>query len=143
MSHFLKLIIFVSVSVMVGCVKPVTSGIGINQMTESDNYRMHLKFDNPKLTKKLQITNVISRMNNDLLQLNIELSSNYKRLQNLQYHFEWFDDQGFAVEAGKSSWKPLDLHGFAVISLAALAPSVKASKFKVYVREVSTKAQRF
>jgi len=145
MSHFFKsiLIIFVSVTVMAGCAKPVTSGIGTSQMTASDNYRVHLKLDNPKLAKKLQITNVISRMNNDLLQLNLELSSQYKKSQSLQYHFEWFDAQGFSVEAGKAPWMPLDLHGFSVINLAALAPSVKASKFKIYVREVSTKAQKF
>ena len=145
MSHFVKLvlIIFVGAAVMLGCAKPVTSGIGSSQMTASDNYTKHLKLDNPKLAKKLQITNIITRKNNDLLQLNLELSSKYKKSQNLQYHFEWFDDQGFAVEAGKAPWKPLDLHGFAVINLDALAPSVNASKFKVYVREVSTKAQRF
>lgn len=145
MSHFVKLvlIIFVGAAVMLGCAKPVTSGIGSSQMTASDNYKVHLKLDNPKLAKKLQITNIITRKNNDLLQLNLELSSKYKKSQTLQYHFEWFDDQGFAVEAGKAPWKPLDLHGFAVINLDALAPSVRASKFKVYVREVSTKAQRF
>jgi len=145
MSYFIKLvfIIFVSVSILTGCAKPVTSGIGVNQMTALDNYQVYLKLDNPKLAKKLQITNIISRKNNDLLQLNLELSSKYKKSQNLQYHFEWFDEKGFAVEAGKAPWKPLDLHGFAVINLDALAPSVKASKFKVYVREVSTKAQRF
>jgi len=145
MSHFVKLvlIIFVGAAVMLGCAKPVTSGIGSSQMTASDNYKVHLKLDNPKLAKKLQITNIITRKNNDLLQLNLELSSKYKKSQSLQYHFEWFDDQGFAVEAGKAPWKPLDLHGFSVINLDALAPSVNASKFKVYVREVSTKAQRF
>lgn len=145
MSYFVKLvlIIFVGTAVMLGCAKPVTSGIGSSQMTASDNYKVHLKLDNPKLAKKLQITNVITRKNNDLLQLNLELSSKYKKSQSLQYHFEWFDEQGFAVEAGKAPWNPLDLHGFAVINLDALAPSVKASKFKVYVREVSTKAQRF
>ncbi|WP_252733351.1 YcfL family protein [Pseudoalteromonas sp. C2R02] len=145
MSHFIKLVfvIFVSVYMMLGCAKPVTSGIGSSPMTVSDNYQAHLKLDNPKLAKKLQITNIITRKNNDLLQLNLELSSKYKKSQTLQYHFEWFDDQGFAVEAGKAPWKPLDLHGFAVINLDALAPSVRASKFKVYVREVSTKAQRF
>ena len=145
MSYFIKLgfIIFVSVSILIGCAKPVTSGIGVNQMTALDSYQVHLKLDNPKLANKLQITNIISRKKNDLLQLNLELSSKYKKSQNLQYHFEWLDEQGFAVEAGKAPWKPLDLHGFAVINLDALAPSVKASKFKVYVREVSTKAQRF
>ena len=95
MSHFVKLvlIIFVGAAVMLGCAKPVTSGIGSSQMTASDNYTKHLKLDNPKLAKKLQITNIITRKNNDLLQLNLELSSKYKKSQTLQYHFEWFDDQ--------------------------------------------------
>ncbi|SFC60364.1 YcfL family protein [Pseudoalteromonas denitrificans] len=129
--------------ILAGCAKPVTSGIGTSQLTLGDDFSQHLKLDNPKLVKKLKISNVISRKNNDLLQLNLELSSQYKKSQSLQYHFEWFDLQGFAVEAGKSPWQSLDLHGFGVINLTALAPSVRAEKFKIYVREVSTKSQKF
>ena len=137
--------VLISSILVVGCknVPPVTSGTGTNIIVPGDDFSKHLEVHNPKLAKKLQITEVKSRTTNDLLEVNLELTSSYKKSLQLQYHFNWFDSDGFVIEARKTAWKPLELHGFQSTTLRGLAPSIKVSSFSVYVREVPEKAYKF
>jgi uncharacterized protein YcfL len=130
---------------IVGCanIPPTTSGTGTDKMTQGDDFNTHLKVDNPQLAKQLKITDLKSRETNDLLEINLELSSTYKKSLKLQYHFNWFDADDFVIESGKASWKPVELHGFQSTTLRALAPSENAVSFNVYVREVPQKAYEF
>ena len=123
--------------------KPVTSGVGTGHINVNDNWQKHLKVDNPQLGSRLFISNVITRDTNGLLDVNLELTSMYKKTQNLQYHFNWFDKDGFIVEEGKAPWKSLSLHGQQVVNLGAIAPTDKVTRFKLYVREVNEKVYRF
>lgn len=128
-----------------GCknVPPVTSGVGVDQMTQNDDFSKHLQTQNPKLAKKLHITDVKTRTNNDLLEVNLTITSTYKKSQQLQYHFIWFDSDGFVLEAGKSPWKPLELHGMQTASVKGLSPTINATSFSIYVREVPEKYYKF
>lgn len=120
-------------------VPPVTSGIGSEQLTPGHQYSKHLLVDNKKLAKQLYISEIKSRKKNDLLQVNLSLTSTYKKSLQLQYQFQWFDQDGFAVEAGKSPWQPLDLHGMQTQTVASLAPTANVASFSLYVREVPEK----
>lgn len=121
-----------------GCqnVPPVTSGVGSEQITPGQKYQKHLKVDNAELGNKLHISDIRSRQNNELLELNLSLTSTYKKTLNLQYQFTWFDKDGFIIEANKSPWKPMALHGMQTETVAALAPNAKATSFSLYIREV-------
>ena len=131
--------------VITGCknVPPVTSGIGSSQIIPGQEYAEHLQVDNKQLAAKLHISDIKSRKNNDLLAINLSLTSRYKKSQQLQYQFQWFDQAGFIIEAGKSPWHPLELHGMQTITVAALAPSTQVATFSLYVREVPEKFFKF
>lgn len=117
-------------------IPPVTSGIGSSQIAPGQKYNEHLQIDNKQLAEQLYISDVKSRTSNDFLQLNLTLTSRYKKSLQLQYQFQWFDKDGFAIEAGKSPWQALELHGMQTATVAGLAPSIKVSTFSLYVREV-------
>tara|TARA_R110001583_G_scaffold12280_9_gene54663 strand:+ start:3770 stop:4213 length:444 start_codon:yes stop_codon:yes gene_type:complete len=124
-------------------IPPVTAGIGSSQITPGQKYSEHLQVDNKKLAARLYISDIKSRTNNDLLQLNLTLTSRYKKSLQLQYQFQWFDQDGFAIEAGKSPWQALELHGMQTATVAGLAPSANVSTFSIYVREVPEKFFKF
>ena len=128
---------------LVGCAAPITSGTGTSAMTQGDDFSKHLEVHNPKLAKKLKIIDVKSRKTNDLLEINLQLKSAYKKSLKLQYQFNWFDAEGFVIESRKTPWNPLELHGFQSTALRGLAPNEQVASFTVYVREVPEKAYRY
>lgn len=141
MQHSIVAILLGLTLVITGCknMPPVTSGIGSSQIVPGQEYAQYLQVDNKKLATKLYISDLKTRTNNDLLAINLSLTSRYKKSQQLQYQFQWFDQDGFVIEAGKSPWQPLELHGMQTITVAGLAPSTQVAKFSLYVREVPEK----
>ena len=71
--------------------------------------------------------------------MNLSLTSTYKKSLQLQYQFQWFDLDGFVIEAEKSPWQPLELHGMQTTTVASLAPTPQVATFSIYVREVPEK----
>tara|TARA_R110000737_G_scaffold45792_1_gene65830 strand:+ start:139 stop:615 length:477 start_codon:yes stop_codon:yes gene_type:complete len=139
-------IILLSVFVSAGCANkkpPVTSGTGTSAMTQGDDFSKHLEVHNADLAKRLFISAVKSRKSNALLEVNLTLTSRYNKSQKLQYHFNWFDSEGFVIEAGKTPWLPLELHGQQSTTLRGLAPNINVSTFNVYVREIPEKAYKY
>ncbi|MBA6340284.1 YcfL family protein [Colwellia sp. MB02u-10] len=139
-------VILVSVFITTGCANnkpPVTSGTGTSAMTQGDDFSKHLEVQNADLARKIVISDVKSRKNNGLLQVNLTLTSRYEKSQKLQYHFNWFDEAGFVIEAGKTPWIPLELHGKQSTTLAGLAPNINVSTFNVYVRAIPEKAYKY
>ncbi|MCO4798033.1 MAG: YcfL family protein [Colwelliaceae bacterium] len=121
---------------------PVTSGLGAESITNEIPPATYLKVDNEALSEKLTISDVKHRMTNDLLEINIELSSQYEKSLKLQYHFNWFDKNGFVVEINKASWQPLELHGHQSKILRGVSPSSNVTSFNVYVRSASSNAYK-
>ncbi len=138
--------ILLSTLVIAGCANnkpPVTSGTGTSAMTQGDDFSKHLEVHNTDLAKRLFISAVKSRKSNGLLEVNLQLTSRYEKSQKLQYHFNWFDADGFVIESGKTPWQPLELHGQQSTTLRGLAPNINVSTFNVYVREIPEKAYQY
>lgn len=136
------LIPILAVCILAGCSsRPITSGISVEQ--SSAQYQQQLKVNNPELGKKLAITDVKTRQTNQLTDVVVTLSSQYKKSQYLQYQFTWYDSDGFVIKGNHSPWQALTLFGFANIQLPGLAPTADAVTFSLTVREVSTEAQEF
>ena len=145
MNHKVLIVLIITGFFISACknVPPVTSGIGSTPIAPEQQYSEHLQLDNKQLASKLFISDIKSRTNNDLLQVNTTLTSRDKKSLQLQYQFQWFDKDGFAIEVGKSPWKPLELHGMQTATAAGLAPSTKVATFSIYVREVPEKFFKF
>ena len=128
-----------------GCknVAPVTSGMGSDQIAPGQKFSKHLQVHNPELGKKLHISDIRSRTSNELLEINLSLTSTYEKTLKLQYQFTWFDNDGFVIEAGKNPWQPLDLHGMQTATVPGLAPTTQVASFSLYVREVPEKFFKF
>lgn len=143
--HCVTVISLCLILIITGCknIPPVTTGIGSSQIIPGQEYAKYLQVDNKKLAAKLHISDLKTRTNNDLLVLNLSLTSRYKKSQQLQYQFQWFDKAGFVIEAGKSPWQPLELHGMQTITVAGLAPSTQVATFSLYVRKVPEKFFKF
>ena len=124
-------------------IPPVTSGIGSQKLTPEQVYSEHLKVDNQQLAAKLYISDVKSRINNDLLQVNATITSTYRKSLQLQYQFQWFDQDGFAIDTDKSPWQALALHGMQTATALGLSPSIQATTFSIYVREVPEKYYKY
>jgi len=131
--------------VVTGCknTPPVTSGIGSKRITPEQEYAKYLQINNKQLAAQLHISDIKSRKSNDLLAINLSLTSSYRKSQQLQYQFQWFDQAGFVIEAGKSPWHPIELHGMQTLTVAGLAPSTQVATFSLYVREVPKKFFKF
>ena len=139
-------VILLSTIVTASCANkqpPVTAGTGTSAMTQGDDFSKHLEVHNTDLAKRLFISDVKSRKINDLMEINLTLTSRYEKSQKLQYHFNWFDEAGFVIEAGKTPWVPLELHGKQSTTLRGLAPNINVSTFSVYVREIPEKAYKY
>lgn len=137
----LFLLLLMSVFLISACknVPPVTSGIGSEQLSPEQKYSKHLQVDNKKLASQLYISEIKSRKKNDLLQVNLSLTSTDQKSLQLQYQFQWFDKEGFVIEAGKSPWQSLELHGMQTITVPSVAPTPSVDTFSLYVREVPEK----
>jgi len=125
-----------------------TSGIGVESftglnVTPAKANSSFLKVDNEQLAEKLAISAIKTRTNNGLLEVNAEISSQYESSLSLQYQFNWFDQQGFVIEPGKSTWQPVVLHGQQSIVLRGVSPSIQASTYNVYIRKIPDKAYTF
>ena len=136
-----RLLLILPIFFISACVNiaPVTSGIGSEQLALQQKYSKHLQVHNKKLASQLHISEIKSRKQNDLLQINLSLSSTYKKSLQLQYQFQWFDQDGFIIEVGKSPWQPIELHGMQTKTVASLAPTPHVATFSLYVREVPEK----
>ena len=130
---------------LTGCnsTPPVTSGIGAESLPPKEQLQPYLKVDNADLSDKLAISDVLNRKSQGFLEVNVELSSQYKKSLKLQYQFNWFDAQGFVIEPEKSNWQPIVLHGHQSIKLHGVAPTADAQTFNIYVREIPAKAYKF
>ena len=140
------LIVFLTTTLLIGSCKnipPVTSGVGSDQIAPGQKFSKHLQVHNSELGHKLHISDIRSRTSNDLLEINLSLTSTYKKTLKLQYQFAWFDKDGFVIEAGKSPWQPLNLHGMQTATVPGLAPTTQVTSFSLYVREVAEKAFKF
>jgi len=89
------------------------------------------------------ISELRSRTVNGLLEVNALLLSVSDKTQKLQYQFTWFDEQVVVVDANKAPWTSLSLHGGQSKYINAVAPTLQASTFSVYVRGAHSKAYEF
>ncbi|MDX2369831.1 MAG: YcfL family protein [Colwellia sp.] len=140
-NHSLLLLLVLPIFFISACINvpPVTSGIGSEQLALEQEYSKHLQVHNEKLASRLHISEIKSRKQSDLLQVNLSLTSTYKKSLQLQYQFQWFDQDGFIIEAGKSPWQSIELHGMQTKTVESLAPTPHVATFSLYVREVPEK----
>ncbi len=70
-----------------------------------------------------------------LRRIAIELYNKTSKVQRVQYQFEWFDDAGFPVSSPLSTWTDLTLAGKERKRFMTIAPTTKATDFRLKLIE--------
>lgn len=123
---------FLLVLSLSGC---ATSGMEATGSPMGDpEYAKHLVVHNSALANKIIITEMHSRVTNDLLEARVVLTNLTSTDKNIQYRFSWYDDDNFEVDQGSEAWTPVTMHGKASVQMSGVAPNPSATTYKVNVR---------
>ncbi|MES2501633.1 MAG: YcfL family protein [Pseudomonadota bacterium] len=79
--------------------------------------------------KYLKVDKILSA-NKSLLKVQVELSNTSIDNQQLYYRFKWYDSDGFTVW-NDEPWKTLLIYGKQRSTLSAVAPTKKATDYKI------------
>ena len=129
---FSSLVLAMTAMMVVAC---ATSGVVGTSDTASGKSEI-VEIQNKSLAKKVSIKDFKTRIVNDLLNVQVEIESNFNSTQEFQYKFSWFDTTGFAVDSEASAWNSIVLHGKESKTVQALAPNPAARKFKIVLRKL-------
>ena len=86
------------------------------------------------LDKNIKIQNYLSRNNNGLLEVQVDLKNTTSRDIAIEYSFEWLDADNFKIDTPIEHWVPVTLNGKHVRVVTAIAPRPGAKTFKIHVR---------
>lgn len=87
-----------------------------------------------RVRKSIAVDSVDCRMVNDVPQAQVVIRNTTKKTISFVYRFVWTDADGFDVPAGNTVWRDAYIEGFSVYRLAATAPSVGASSYRVEIQ---------
>ena len=134
MVNWRSCLLLISASALSAC---ATSGMeATGRPMEQSEMAKHLVIHNESLAGDVMITDMLTRMRGDLLQVNVVLTNLTSTDKEIQYQFSWYDADNFEVEQGSRGWTPVTLHGHASINMQAVAPSPAVTTYKVNVREL-------
>jgi uncharacterized protein YcfL len=108
-----------------------TSGISI----ESSN--QNVVIGNSSLANRLSIERATVGHNNGLMKAGVPVISKISSDLELQYCFYWYDGQGLEISGSDSPWRQFVLHGKDTMTLQAMARSLEAKQYRIYIREAS------
>lgn len=95
----------------------------------------------PRASSYLQIEGVQEgSASGDLLRAGVRLHSVSNMQQTLRFRFEWLDASGFEVPGLAGRWERLELRPRISHSLDRIAPSPKATGYRIHLFDISTPA---
>ncbi|MCL6582952.1 MAG: YcfL family protein [bacterium] len=135
-----KLLLFTVWCLFISACAPVTSSnVGSGQALPQGggNYAFSnfVLINNKALLRDLQITDIKSKMVNNLMQVQVQVLNKTSRTFPFEYSFTWFDASGFQVVGVGEHWTPVIINGNEVKSLNGVAPTGEATQFKVQIRK--------
>ncbi len=78
----------------------------------------------------IQPTELRCTKSGDLLKIDANLNNDSKSVKRIAYKFRWIDREGMRA-AEEEAWKPLMMYENSNLTVAAVAPSVKAVDFRL------------
>ncbi|MBF0471357.1 MAG: YcfL family protein [Gammaproteobacteria bacterium] len=108
---------------------------GIEARGEPDAGIKELVIHNDSLANSVTIQEMRSRRSGPLLQVSLLLANLSDSDLSLQYRFSWVDSDNFALEEESNHWIPITLHGRGSRALQGVAPTPKATSYRLNIRE--------
>lgn len=121
-----------SVALLGGCSAGAT---GTMKPAETGGYETLIQYDSVQMQSRLEIQDVRTRKQGDLLQVSVDLRNRWKFELDFQYQFRFYDKDGFEVMPEGRPWTQLVINGNGVSTVQATAPNPSASSFKIIVKD--------
>ena len=124
---FISFALALSVAVLSGCLPPPTSGLRINDGTivsTNPAFASHFKAHRDTCVETPE----------GFLRVQVRLENLERADRQLQYRFQWIDDDGMDITSAKPLWKILTLHGRDIVELEAVCPVKGAKDFRLALR---------
>ncbi len=114
--------------VLTGCADN-TAGLNIDGLSQK------VIFADNVLGSRLNIDNIATTQVDGRARAVVQLSSQYKGDQNIQYRFYWYDDQGLEVNTKLAPWRQTIVRGFESFSISEVSVNPNGTQFRVTIRE--------
>ena len=110
-----------------GCLSAATSGTRIDDGTIISN--------NPAFASHFKAHRDASVVTPEgFRRVQVRLENLERANRQLQYRFQWFDEDGMTMSAAKPLWKVLTIHGRDIVDLEAICPIHGAADFRLDLR---------
>jgi len=96
--------------------------------------RKNIVVNRPWLAERLEFGDIRTRMTGEFLEVQVAVTNTQSKTRQIEYSFEWYDADGFRVEAVGSTWKPRVIYGKQTVELQSIAPTPAAKTAKLFVR---------
>jgi uncharacterized protein YcfL len=135
MNKRMKIILLAAVVAVAGCAKTENT-YERNKPTYQVNQVDAAKIDtDPVLSTKAQFVQARQGIEQDnLLHVSVEFVNRDAWGGDINYKFEWFDDQGMPVETPTTGWLPKHIEAQEHFTLDAIAPNPKCKDFRLKVQ---------
>lgn len=140
MSFFPAAAVFAAMLVVAGLTGcRATSGIEASGKVDEAGFEKKIVINNRGLSKEIEITDIKSTFVGDIMKVQVSLHSKDRDTVPVQYRFDWFDAQGFDLNANQA-WKPFLIYGKEVKVIQGVAPDQRAKEFKLKLRDPDDQA---
>jgi uncharacterized protein YcfL len=103
-------------------------GLGLGQGASAQTITSKVQYVGTP--RHLEVSGLMAKQVNGLLNVQIELSNSDYDDQEGYYRVDWLDETGFSVWE-EEAWKPILLHGGQKRKIQAVSPTLRASDFKI------------
>ncbi len=117
------------------CAPTTSSNIGGGQALGNYAFSNYVLINNRALLRNLQITDIKSKMENELLKVQVQVINKTSKNFSFDYSFNWFDANGFQIAGLGEHWTPVIINGNEVKNLIGVGPTSEVRQFKVRIRK--------
>jgi uncharacterized protein YcfL len=135
--YALSMVVGLGVVVMAGCAKTVSNVAEVRAVAGPDGMilvRENIVVNGPWLAERLAFGEIKSRIKNEFMEVQVEVTNKLSSEQHIEYSFLWYDEAGFLVDAASSAWTPKVIYGKQTIDLNAVGPTPSVREAKLQVR---------
>lgn len=126
----MRYVVILFCALFLGACAKETTGISIDSSTQN------VVLTNADMGKALVFGNARTSIVNERLLAQVRVTNKDTDTKNLQYRFNWYNEQGLEVDNGRSPWRQFVINGGDSVTLQGVALDPNATDFRVSIREI-------
>jgi uncharacterized protein YcfL len=126
-----------SLAAIAGCTGPTVNTVERDKPTyQADVVKDRRIITDPDLAAKTEILAVRkATVQEDMLKIDVEIRNTTDDPADIDYKFEWFDDQGMPVDSPTSTWTSRRIQPRETISVDQIAPTPLCKDFRLKLQQ--------